>query len=217
MTGAHARAVIRARFVPPPQPEPVAEVRDHLIPGPGGDIPVRIYRPDAIRYSPILVYAHGGGFVFCDLDSHDGLCRYIANRFRGCCFGGLPVGARASLARGRRRFLRGHPVGGAQCLELGGDAGRVVVGGDSAGGNLAAVTALMARDRGGSHSGRPVPALSRARSRFVHQVVSVFGHGYYNPRPAMQWYWDQVRADQGRPRPPVRHAVNADLTICRPP
>ena len=46
MTGAQARAVIRARFVPAAKPEPVAEVRDHLIPGPGGDIPVRIYRPD---------------------------------------------------------------------------------------------------------------------------------------------------------------------------
>ena len=79
MTGAQARATIRSRFVPPPEPEPVAEVRDESIPGPGSDIPVRIYRPDGDAL-PVLVYAHGGGFVFCDLDSHDGLCRSIANR-----------------------------------------------------------------------------------------------------------------------------------------
>ena len=80
MTGAQARALIRSRFVPAAQPEPVAEVRDETIPGPGGYIPVRIYRPDRPGVLPILVYAHGGGFVFCDLDSHDGLCRDFANR-----------------------------------------------------------------------------------------------------------------------------------------
>ncbi|MDT5219426.1 MAG: acetyl esterase, partial [Mycobacterium sp.] len=78
MTGAQARAVIRSRYVPPAEPEPVAEVRDEVVPGPGGDIPVRIYRPTGENL-PVLVYAHGGGFVFCDLDSHDGLCRSFAN------------------------------------------------------------------------------------------------------------------------------------------
>src|SRR5947209_11646380 len=78
MTGAQARAVIRSRFVPPFKTEPVAEVWDATVPGPGGDIPVRIYRPNGDRL-PILVYAHGGGFVFCDLDSHVGLCRSFTN------------------------------------------------------------------------------------------------------------------------------------------
>lgn len=78
MTGAQARAVIRDRFVPAFAPEPVAEVREAVVPGTGGDIPVRIYCPDGDDL-PVLVYAHGGGFVFCDLDSHDGLCRSLAN------------------------------------------------------------------------------------------------------------------------------------------
>jgi acetyl esterase len=79
MTGAQARAVIRARFVAPAQPEAVGTVGDETVPGADGDIAIRIYRRDVQTESPIMVYAHGGDFVFCDLDSHDGLCRSFAN------------------------------------------------------------------------------------------------------------------------------------------
>jgi hypothetical protein len=80
MSGAEARALIRSRFVPPSKLQHVAEVRDDVVEGPGARIPVRVYRPDSRDTSvPILLYAHGGGFVFCDLDSHDALCRDIAN------------------------------------------------------------------------------------------------------------------------------------------
>lgn len=78
MTGAQARAAsqpVRRQ----PQPEPVASVADHQVPVDNGRIDVRVYRPDASEPLPLLVYAHGGGFVFCDLDSHDGLCRNLAN------------------------------------------------------------------------------------------------------------------------------------------
>ena len=80
MTGAEARAVIRSRFVAPAHPEEVGEVRDASVHGPVGDVAVRIYRPASTSGPvPTLVYAHGGGFVFCDLDSHDSLCRSFAN------------------------------------------------------------------------------------------------------------------------------------------
>ncbi|EUA27731.1 alpha/beta hydrolase fold family protein [Mycobacterium intracellulare] len=65
--------------MPPARPEPIAEAADRSIDGRDGPIPVRVYRPDAAGPLPIVVYAHGGGFVFCDLDSHDGLCRNLAN------------------------------------------------------------------------------------------------------------------------------------------
>ena len=74
MTGAQARAVIKSRLVAPAEPEPVADVRNDTVDG----VPVRIYRPEGSDL-PVLVYAHGGGFVFCDLDTHDGLCRALAN------------------------------------------------------------------------------------------------------------------------------------------
>jgi alpha/beta hydrolase fold len=80
VTGADARAVIRSRFVAPVDPEVVGEVRDAAVHGLTGDIAIRMYRPACRSDSvPTLVYAHGGGFVFCDLDSHDGLCRNLTN------------------------------------------------------------------------------------------------------------------------------------------
>ena len=113
---------------------------------PGADLPARRHRT-----LPVLVYAHGGGFVFCDLDSHDGLCReHRQSAFPPSWFRWLPAGARAPVAGGGRRRLRSHPVGGATTpSSSAATRAAIVVGGDSAGGNLAAVTALMARDRGG--------------------------------------------------------------------
>lgn len=149
MTGAQARAVIKSRFVPSPQPEPVHEVSDQKIGGPGGDIAVRVYRPDGAGL-PILVFAHGGGWVFCDLDSHDGLCRDLANRI-----GAVVVSVDYRLAPEHPWPAAAEDVyavvtwAADNASALGGDPARIVVGGDSAGGNLAAVTALMARDRNG--------------------------------------------------------------------
>jgi len=68
MTGAQARAAIRGRLRSPAAPEPVGDVAEETVPG--GDIPVRIYRPRSPA-TAVVVFAHGGGFVFCDLDTHD--------------------------------------------------------------------------------------------------------------------------------------------------
>lgn len=192
MTGAEARAAIRARFVPNPHPEPVATVRDERVFVDGGHVDIRIYRPDVSGLLPVLVYAHGGGFVFCDLDSHDGLCRNLANLIPAVV---VSVGYR--LAPEHRwptaaedlyavtRWVSEHAD------ELGADAQRLAIGGDSAGGNLATVTALMARDRG---------ELSITAQMLLYPVIAAefdtdsyrrFGAGYYNPREALQWYWDQ--------------------------
>jgi acetyl esterase len=194
MTGAQARATIRSRFVPPTEPEPVAEVRDETVPGPGGDIPVRVYRPDvgdADRLA-ILVYAHGGGFVFCDVDSHDELCRNIANRvpavvisvdYRLAPENQWPDAAEDFYAAARWAADNADTVGG--------DARRVAVGGDSAGGNLATVTALMARDRGGPSLAGQLLLYPVIAADFDNESYRSFGKGFYNPKPAMQWYWDQ--------------------------
>ncbi|MGA9360671.1 MAG: alpha/beta hydrolase [Mycobacterium sp.] len=211
MTGAQARAAIRARFVPPAQPQPVAEVRDQTIPGPGGDIPVRIYRPDGSGL-PILVYAHGGGFVFCDLDSHDGLCREIANRTPA-----VVVSVAYRLAPEHRwpaaadDFYAATQWAADNASSLGGDAGRVAVGGDSAGGNLAAVTALMARDRGGPTLAAQLLLYPVLAADFDTKSYRLFGRGYYNPRPAMQWYWDQYVPTKADRVHPYATPLNAEL------
>jgi acetyl esterase len=202
MTGAQARATIRSRFVPPAKPEPVAEVRDDTIPGPGGDIPVRIYRPDG-HGLPVLVYAHGGGFVFCDLDSHDGLCRNIANRVQA-----VVISVAYRLAPENRWPDAAEDVytvaqwavdnAGA----VGGDARRVAVGGDSAGGNLAAVAAVMARDCGGPKIAAQLLLYPVIAADFDTESYRLYGKGFYNPRPALQWYWDQyvpMLADRENP------------------
>jgi acetyl esterase len=214
MTGAQARAAIRARFVPAARPEPVAEVCDQTIPGPGGDIPVRIYRPDGSGL-PILVYAHGGGFVFCDLDSHDGLCREIANRVPAVVVSvAYRLAPEHSWPAAADDFYAAAQWAAHNAPSLGGDAGRVAVGGDSAGGNLAAVTALMARDRGGPTLAAQLLLYPVLAADFDTESYRLFGRGYYNPRPAMQWYWDQYvpsKADRAHPYAAPLHAELHDL------
>jgi acetyl esterase len=195
MTGAQARAIIRSRLVSPAEPEPVASVHDRTIPGPGGDIPIRIYVPQGASANarlPILVYAHGGGFVFCDLDSHDGLCRSIANLIPA-----VVISVAYRLAPESRWPAAAEDVHAAtrwaadNSGDLGGKGGAVLVGGDSAGGNLAAVTALMARDRGGPRIAAQLLLYPVIAADFDNESYRLFGKGFYNPKEALQWYWDQ--------------------------
>jgi acetyl esterase len=214
MTGAQARATIRSRFVPAVDPEPVGAVFNERIPGPGGDLSVRIYRPLTTEEpAPALVYAHGGGFVFCDLDSHDGLCRSLTNRT-----GAVVISVDYRLAPEHPWPAAAEDVhaaaswAAAQAPSLGVDPGRIAVGGDSAGGNLAAVAALMARDRG-------VPALAAQvllypviAADFDNDSYRAFGYGYYNPKPALQWYWDQYVPTATDRQHPYASPLKANLT-----
>lgn len=209
MTGAQARAVIRSRYVPPEEPEPVAEVCDAIVPGPGGDIRVRIYRPDGSGL-PVVVYAHGGGFVFCDLDSHDGLCRSIANLIPAVV---VSVGYRLAPEQpwpAAAEDVYAVILAAAEGA-FGGDMSRVVVGGDSAGGNLAAVTALMSRDRGGPDLTAQLLIYPVIAADFDTESYRLFGRGYYNPKAAMQWYWDQYVPGVADRRHPYAAPLHGDL------
>jgi acetyl esterase len=143
-------AFMAGRAATQPLPQDVAEVRDLACPGPRGDIKLRAYRPlgaAAQQILPVLIYFHGGGWLLGDLDSHDVACRRYAN------------GARCRVVSVDYRMAPEHKFPAAvddsaaatrwiveQSGALGIDRSRVAVGGDSAGGNLAAVLALMARD-----------------------------------------------------------------------
>ncbi|BBX17809.1 esterase [Mycolicibacterium duvalii] len=217
MTGQQARAAIRARFVAPPDPEPVDSVADTTVPGPGGPVAVRVYRPAAAREGvvPTMVFAHGGGWVFCDLDSHDGLCRAFANGMntvvvsvhyrRASEEGQWPAAAEDVYAV--TDWVTAH-IG-----EFGGDPSAVLVAGDSAGGNLAAVTALMARDRGGPDLAGQVLLYPLIAADFGTESYRLFGQGFYNPRPALQWYWEQyVPHPNDRTHPYASPLCSDDLT-----
>ena len=101
------------RRVPVANLDDVASADDRVIPGQDGDVPVRIYRPHGDSGPrPAVVFCHGGGFVLCDLDSHDGFCRAMS-RHTGTVVvvGGLPARAGASGARGRAGRVRGVLAG----------------------------------------------------------------------------------------------------------
>lgn len=212
MTGAEARAAIRSRFVPNPAPEPVGEVRDHRVPVEDGSVSVRVYRPDDADALPVLVYAHGGGFVFCDVDSHDGLCRSLANLTPAVVvsvdYRLAPEHAWPTAAEDVYAVVRWVAD---RAAELGGDPARIVVGGDSAGGNLAAVTALMARDRGGPDLAAQLLLYPVIAADFDTESYRLFGSGYYNPRPALRWYWDQYVPDTADREHPYASPLNASL------
>jgi acetyl esterase len=215
MTGDEARAAIRARFTPAANPEPVAEVHDRTVAGPDGPVQIRVYRPRSADEAPVptLVYAHGGGWVFCDLDSHDGLCRDFANRLPAVV---VSVHYRRAPEEGRWPAAAEDTYAvtswaADHISELGGDPDLLLVGGDSSGGNLAAVTALMARDRKGPRLAAQLLLYPVIAADFDTQSYRQFGRGYYNPLPALKWYWDQYVpevADRTNPYASPLHAAD---------
>ena len=131
------------------EPEPVHEVTDITIPGPGGELHVRLYRPASDRPLPALLYFFGGGWVLGTIDTADGVSRTLANS----------SGALVIVAGYRLAPEHPFPAAVDDCYttlrwvaehadEIGADPARLAVGGDSAGGNLAAAVALVARDEG---------------------------------------------------------------------
>lgn len=146
------RLYLEARRVLQPEPMPIAEMRDLTAPGPAGPIAIRLYRARTAKEGeaqPALIYFHGGGWVIGNLDSHDGVCRGLAN------------GADCTVLSVDYRLAPEHKFPAAiddavaatgwiaaNATSLGIDAKRLAVGGDSAGGNLSAVVALDARDKG---------------------------------------------------------------------
>jgi len=149
-----ARAAYKkARAIAQPEPAQVAAVTNLSAPRPGGEIPLRLYRPlgsSAAQVLPVLVFMHGGGWTIGDLDTHDVACREICNRafcaviavdYRLAPEHRFPAAVEDTVAAIR------WTAASARHLAL--DPQRIAVGGDSAGGNLAAVAALILRDGGG--------------------------------------------------------------------
>lgn len=177
-------------------PEDVARVEDHRVSGAGGPIPVRVYTPaDAEARGPVFYYIHGGGWVIMDLDSHDPICRAFAAGL-GCTvvavhYRRAPEAAFPAAVEDSYAVLQWIAAHGS---ELGIDPARIAVGGDSAGGNLAAAMTLLARQRGG-------PTL---RAQALHCPVTDYGfdtasyrdnaEGYFLTRELMEWFWGHYLA-----------------------
>lgn len=146
------KAYVERRFFSQPDPETVGMVQDFMIPGPGGTIEARMYRPigaSSGNILPVLMYFHGGGHVIGDIDTHDSLCRQLCNR-SGCAVVSVdyrlapehPFPAAFDDCLAATQWVHSQ----ASALEI--NPARIAVGGDSAGGQLAAAVSLAIRDAG---------------------------------------------------------------------
>ncbi len=173
------------------EPEEVGKVEDRIISGATGEIPVRIYTPQGEGPFPVLVYYHGGGWVIGDLDTVDIPCRMLANR-AGCIVVSVdyrlapehkfPVAAEDTYAATK------WVVENAKAIQ--GDPARVAVCGDSAGGNLAAVVALMARDRNGPSLLYQVLIYPVTHHSFETNSYRENAEGYFLTKETMVWFWN---------------------------
>ncbi|MEU5844636.1 alpha/beta hydrolase [Saccharopolyspora shandongensis] len=208
MTGPEARAAIAARRQPVGNRDDVARTENREIPGPGGGVPVRLYFPHQRGDGPlpVVVFCHGGGFVFCDIESHDAFCRELSGRTSSVV---ISVDYRlAPEHKAPAAALDAYAAltwAAENASALGGDPGRLLIAGDSAGGNLAAAACLIARDDGGPAVAGQVliyPVLDPSCDTGSYRE---YGTGYGNTRAAMEWYWRQYLPADGVAEP--RHQV----------
>jgi acetyl esterase len=214
-----ARAQYEGRIRLMAQPAAVDAVREQVVQGPGGDLRLRIYRPPGKPPFPLLAFFHGSGFVLCSLDTHDGMCRNLCAG-AGC----VVVSVDYRLAPEHKypaglddcvfatRWIAGH------ARELEGDAARLAVCGDSAGGNLAAATALRFRDQGG-------PSL--VGQLLIYPVTDYHtpgtasyrdnAEGYGLTRDTMLWFWDHYLTDAAVANDPYASPLRAARLDNLPP
>jgi acetyl esterase len=195
---AASRALMRESLLGFAGPQVHVGVSDLSIPGAGGQIPARHYRPVTAKPTPLLVFYHGGGWTIGDLDTHDALCRLTCRD------------ADVHVLSVDYRLAPEHPAPAAvddayaafrwayeHAADLGAIPGKVAVGGDSAGGNLAAVVSLLARDDEG---GKPVLQwLIYPRTDFTAKTrsLSLFAEGFLLTKADMDWFEEQYLDGSG--------------------
>ena len=200
MSAPDLRALIKqASHVITVAPEAVGSVENRTIPGPGGEIPIRIYRPATGPDDgplPVVVFFHGGGFVVCDLDSHDDICRAVTNASKCvlvavdyCLAPEHPFPEPPEDGYAATAWVASHGD------ELGVDATRLAVMGDSAGGGMAAAVCLMARDRGGPRIAFQVLVYPMLNYDFTTPSHVNTGEGYFLKSEEVQWYWRRYLAN----------------------
>ncbi|OBH98633.1 alpha/beta hydrolase [Mycobacterium sp. E2733] len=199
MTAAQAREAVAQRRRPVDNIDDVRRSEDRSIPGPAGDIPARVYYPHGEPQDDraAVVFCHGGGFVLCDIESHDGFCRALAR------------GTQAVVVSVGYRLAPEHPAPAAaldafavfrwvvgNASELGIDPARTAIAGDSAGGNLAAVTAILCRERAVAGPAAQLLLYPVIDPSFDTDSYQRCATGHFLTSAAMQWYWRQYLGAQ---------------------
>ncbi|MBS1182781.1 MAG: hydrolase [Proteobacteria bacterium] len=210
----------RAEAGPRATGAPVKAVETIAIPVKDGSIAARLYRPfgDGAPL-PGIVYLHGGGWVLCSLDTHDNICRNLAASvgavvvsidYRMAPEHRFPVATDDCLAA--IRWVAAHAKG------LGIDQAKLIVGGDSAGGNLAAVTALRIRDEGGpTLAGQMLIYPVTDDIAAGHPSYTEFADGFGLTADDMVWFWDHYVPAPAERRHPHASPLRADSLAGLPP
>ena len=213
LSPADARAFMEASSaMRPPGPE-VAEIVDGVLPGPAGDLRYRLYRPEGTGPHPVLAYFHGGGWVLGGADSDDPLCRDLCVRsgsvivsvdYRHAPEHRFPAAVDDAFAA--LQWIDGNAI------ELGGIPGELAVAGWSAGGNLAAVTARLARDAGGPNLTGQLLICPVTDADFGRQSYQENADGYVLTKALMEWFFDHYTDGADRTDPRVAPLRAADLS-----
>jgi len=176
---------------------PVAEVEDRRIAGPRGDVALRIYRSSTSETRPVVMYFHGGGFVLGSIETHDGLARELCIRAAATVVSvDYGLAPEHKFPAAPDDCLAATHWAAAHAAEFGGDPSRMALAGDSAGGNLAAVTAIRLRDEGKL----PIAALLLMYPVTDHYDAGSPSYSECSSGPGltadtMRWFWDHYLSD----------------------
>ena len=186
------RAAMTAATTNPAFPKhPVHEVTDRTIPGPAGAIPVRVYKPRDATNLPLVLWFHGGGWVTGNLDTHDQVCRLLCDAVDAVVVSvDYRLAPEAKFPAAADDCMSAYEWALAHAADVGADAQRIAIGGDSAGGNLAAVVALCAR-----HEQLPQPKLQLlvypvTDYEFDSPAMIDNAKGYFLEAESMRWFYE---------------------------
>ena len=211
-----ARQFSEGIFPEPAEPEPVGDVMELSVSDEG--VPIRVYVPEREGPYPTLVYYHGGGWVIGDLDSHDETCRVLASE-ADCLV--VSVDYRRSPEHKFPTPLEDCYTAlewvfeNAESMQI--DTDSVFVGGDSAGGNLAAAVALLARDNEGPEIARQVLIYPVTDYGFDTPSYEENGDGGLLSRADMEWFWDHYLRDEIDGKNPYASPLQAQRLEGLPP
>lgn len=221
LTPAQARRTVPQ--IPLPH-EPVATIENRTALGPYGDVPVRVYTPfSAVQKAgrgpvPLMVFYHGGGWMNADVESYDPLSRTLANAF-DCIV--VSVDYRLSpenkFPAGVEDSYAATVWASEQARSFGADPRRIIVSGDSAGGNLAAAVSLMARDRQGPPIAYQLLIYPVTDCNFETSSYQRNATGYMLTQKAMQWYWDAYLSAPSEAKNPYAAPLQATDLSRLPP
>ena len=198
-------------------PEP-ARVEDRTVPGPAGDIPIRVYASEGDNL-PVVMYFHGGGWVLGDIESHDGTCKQLLAELGEAAV----VSVHYRLAPEDK-----YPAAADDCYaaaawvaenggQIGADGSRMAVCGDSAGGNLSAVVSQMARDKGGPTIAAQVLHVPVTDHNYSYPSYTENAEGMLLTRASMVWFWDHYLPSDAAGKEAYASPMQADDLSGLPP